>query len=134
MNKEEKKYVKNWLEKANEDIQVALLIIKEDIPLTGPVCFHCQQAAEKFFKAFLTLHRIDFPKTHNLDYLHELCKKINAKMFENIDTKDLNAFGVDIRYPGDIYHPTVNETKQYIEIARQIKNIVEAQIRKKLES
>ena len=35
------------------------------------VGFHCQQAAEKYLKAFLTHSRIEFPRTHDLKALLE---------------------------------------------------------------
>lgn len=40
-----------------------------------PVGFHAQQAVEKAVKAALTLKGIDFPKTHDLDYLISLTVK-----------------------------------------------------------
>jgi len=36
-------------------------------------CFHAQQAAEKYIKAYLTAHEIDFPFSHNLEKLIEMC-------------------------------------------------------------
>ncbi len=132
MSIEKKQYIRSWLAKANEDLKVSLVLIKDEMPLTSPICFHCQQAVEKFFKAFLATNGVDFPKTHDVDYLLELCKKININLFENIDTLDLNLFSVDIRYPGDEYNPNLAETKNYIALANQIKGIVEQEISKSI--
>lgn len=41
-------------------------------------CFHAQQAAEKYLKAFLTQEDVTFPYTHNLTRLIELCAGIDA--------------------------------------------------------
>lgn len=46
--------VREWLKKAEEDFAGALhLSRRRKKPLPDLVCFHCQQAAEKFLKAFL---------------------------------------------------------------------------------
>ncbi len=37
-------------------------------------CFHAQQAAEKYLKAFLSWRQVDFPFLHNLAALVEICK------------------------------------------------------------
>ncbi|MDR0598605.1 MAG: HEPN domain-containing protein, partial [Treponema sp.] len=36
------------------------------------ICFHCQQAAEKYLKGFLVFKGIEFPKTHDLAALLKL--------------------------------------------------------------
>jgi HEPN domain-containing protein len=36
-------------------------------------CFHAQQAAGKYLKAYLTFVGVEFPFTHNLAKLVELC-------------------------------------------------------------
>ena len=80
--------------------------------------------AAKWVKVFLIYHDIDFPKTHDLDFLLMECQKINKSSFE-IDLKSLTDFGVSIRYPDDFYIPGVNETKEYISTAKEIKKLVE---------
>jgi HEPN domain-containing protein len=60
-----KKLVEDWLLVAEQDIRTASIIIKED-HLTNIVAFHCQQAIEKYFKAFMLEHDKPIIKTHNL--------------------------------------------------------------------
>ncbi len=66
--------VRNWLIKANNDIRVIQneLSLPVEKTVTDGVCFHTQQAIEKFFKAYLISNEIEFPKTHNLEILQEL--------------------------------------------------------------
>lgn len=78
----------------------------------------------KYLKAFLIFHDIDFPKTHDVDYLLLECRKIDEENFGG-DLKSLTEFGVSVRYPDDFYIPGVKETKEYIEIAQAIKYTVE---------
>ena len=68
---------KEWVDKAEEDFYSAdLLLHAGEVPLTGPVCFHSQQCAEKYLKAFLTNHLIRFERTHVLADLLALCFRL----------------------------------------------------------
>lgn len=121
-------YIKNWLYRANEDISVVENLAENNIKyFSSSICFHAQQVVEKFLKAFLVFHNIDFPRTHDLDYLLLECQKIDKESFD-IDLKSLFDFGVSVRYPDDFFLPGINETKEYIAIAKEIKSLVEQKI------
>ena len=125
MTKDQNDYLKTWLFRANEDIAVIEKLFESEPELyASTICFHAQQAVEKFLKAFLVFHNIDFPKTHDLDYLLFECKKIDAKNFD-IDLGSLTDFGVSMRYPDDSYLPDKDETAQYRGIALKVKIIIE---------
>ena len=129
MNKDKAEYIKNWLFKANEDISVINDLINFGTEYyTSTICFHAQQATEKFLKAFLVYHNIDFPRTHDVDYLISECQKINQNAF-NIDLKSLTDFGVSVRYPDDFYIPDVKEALEYKDIALKVKNTVDSLIK-----
>jgi HEPN domain-containing protein len=130
MNREKIEYIKNWLFRANEDIAVIDNLINSGIEnYTSTICFHAQQASEKFLKAFLVNHDVDFPRTHDLDFLLLECQKINKEPFLDINLKDLTEFGVSVRYPDDFYIPSVSEAVEYHQIAKEIKAIVEGLIK-----
>lgn len=104
MSNVQDEYLKNWLFRANEDIAVIDSLFKTDPVLyASTICFHAQQAVEKFLKAFLVYHNVDFPRTHDVDFLLLECKKIDSKDF-NVDLGSLSDFGVNIRYPDDFLH------------------------------
>ena len=129
MKKEKAEYIKNWLFRANEDIAVINDLTNFGTEYyTSTICFHAQQATEKFLKAFLVYHNIDFPRTHDVDYLIYECQKINENAF-NIDLKSLTDFGVSVRYPDDFYVPEVKEALEYKDIALKVKNAVEGLIK-----
>jgi hypothetical protein len=71
----------------------------------------------------LVYHDVDFPKTHDLDFLLLECQKINKTAFE-IDLKSLTDFGVAVRYPDDFYIPDLKETLEYRDIAFKIEETV----------
>jgi HEPN domain-containing protein len=50
-----------WLAKADEDLRAARVLIDVREPLLETAIFHCQQAAEKAFKAFLVWHDCPIP-------------------------------------------------------------------------
>ncbi|HBE42284.1 MAG TPA: hypothetical protein DDW27_13955 [Bacteroidales bacterium] len=95
MTKYQNDYLKTWLFRPNEDIAVIEKLFESEPELyASTICFHAQQAVEKFLKAFLVFHNIDFPKTHDLDYLFLECKKIDARNFD-IDLGSLTDFGLN---------------------------------------
>ena len=93
-----------WVTKADNDFYSAdILLHSGDVPFTDTACFHCQQCAEKYLKAFLTDHLIRFERTHVLMDLLGLCLPVD-KDFRKIanDLNSLEGFAVAIRYPGAI--------------------------------
>ena len=73
----------------------------------------------------MVYHDVDFPRTHDLDFLLLECKKINKSAFQDINLKSLSEFGVSVRYPDDFYIPTVSEAVEYNQVAKEVKEIVE---------
>ena len=93
---------KEWVFKAEEDIYSAdLLMHAGETPVPDNVCFHCQQCAEKYLKAYLQEHEIEFERKHDLNPLLELCVA-SDKEFEILedDIRELDRYAVIVRYPG----------------------------------
>ncbi|MBN1925159.1 MAG: HEPN domain-containing protein [Prolixibacteraceae bacterium] len=129
MNSATEDFIKQWLLKANEDLLVINRLTEYEIIATSSVCFHCQQAVEKFLKAFLIANEVEIKKTHNIEYLLSECADFDRD-FADIDPKELSEFGVDARYPGDMFIPDNDETLEYINLAFEIKELVEIKINK----
>jgi len=97
------KVVAEWIHKADQDYHAArYLLRKRTPPLYDVVCFHCQQCAEKYLKAYLTSAQIRFPKTHDLMELQTLSRR-NDGSFELLKDvlNSLNQYSVRFRYPGE---------------------------------
>lgn len=127
MNDKTREYARMWLAKAENDLKNVEIILAsqaESLPL-DTVCFHCQQAAEKFIKAFLVFHRKSFPFTHNLADLVAVCMQVDLS-FAAIQRKaeTLTPFAVEIRYPDDFYMPSRNETEEAFAVAMEVKAFV----------
>lgn len=123
------KYVADWLVRAAEDIQVAKILIKEE-GLPNSVCFHSQQAGEKYLKAFLAFQGKNVRKVHDLNALLTLCGEIDKSFSELKPEVDyLNKFYIETRYPADIPSFTTNEAEKAVETALRIKEFVLSKIK-----
>ncbi len=118
-------YVKKWVMKAINDINIVKheLVQPDSEMVTDAICFHCQQSVEKFLKAYLVMNKIDIGKTHNLEFLLELCKKQDID-FGNIDVGNLSFYAVTVRYPDEFYTPSVQEAKECFEIASAVRDFI----------
>jgi len=115
--------VEKWLEKAEEDFGLAEHLLAEKTPYLEAVGFHCQQAAEKYLKAFLVFHQIPFPKTHDLDELLELIANPAQILADSLrEIIVLSKYSVEIRYPGDFPELTLAQSKQALKLARKVRD------------
>ena len=91
-----------WFAKAGADFDVAVHLMREGSRFREIVCFHAQQAAEKYLKALLVRRQVEFPKTHDIKDLLDLLDTVHPAAAEALrDAEFLTPFGVKIRYPGD---------------------------------
>lgn len=118
-------YIKKWVVKALNDFKIAEHEINQsaDEMVTDAVCFHCQQVVEKLLKAYLASKNVDFGKTHNLEFLLELCLKQDPD-FKNLKVGNLSFYAVEVRYPDEFYMPSVAEAKECFSIASKAKDFL----------
>lgn len=93
---------KEWVDKAESDYDAAELTLHgREAPIVDAVCFHSQQCAEKYLKAYLQEHLIRFERRHELIPLLELCLIVDRE-FETLreSLQSLEQYAVLIRYPG----------------------------------
>ncbi len=115
-----KKITKIWLSKADEDYSVAAGIVRRRKIPANTVCFHCQQAAEKYLKGFLQENMVRFTKTHDLLALLDLARTKAPQLGLLLDDfKLLNRYAVAHRYPGSDADP--KEAKGAVAAARRIR-------------
>ena len=91
--------VKEWIEKAEEDYGFACAGL-ECTNYFAQVCFHFQQAAEKYLKAFIVANKLEFRAVHNLLELWEICRQKEHAIGQLEQAcRFLNPFYIDTRYP-----------------------------------
>ncbi len=110
-----------WLRKAAGDLRAAEHGLTASPPILDAVVFHCQQAAEKTMKGFLTWWDRSFRKIHNLEEIGEACLKIDPSLKDIVDRAvPLTEYAWKFRYPGEPEEPSLAEAKEAFSIAREV--------------
>ena len=120
-----KNLIKEWLYKADGDFEAAIKLFKSKSKkkLYYVIAFHCQQAIEKYLKALLLCHKIDFPKIHDLlQLLKLLINKDTLLIAIKNDLQKLNPFAVSFRYPGEDI--TLEELKEALIITKRLNKLL----------
>lgn len=117
-------YLQEWLEKAEEDFEAAITLVrKRKNPTPNAVGFHCQQCIEKYLKALLISRGVVFPKTHDLLELHKMCTPLEPSIELIGDLLDrLNPYAVEFRYPGE--NITIDEAKTAVKAMREARRFI----------
>lgn len=116
-----------WVEKAEDDWGMAQWLTQAPTPYWDGVCFHAQQCAEKYLKAFLEEKSILFPKTHKLVELLDLSGGLLPELDPlRPDLARLTHYAVIPRYRG--FRANQQTAEEMIKIAEQVR----AAMRKKL--
>jgi HEPN domain-containing protein len=125
--------VVQWLEKAAADFDAADQLCAQG-RFREIVAFHCQQAAEKYLKAFLVRHQVEFPKTHDIAKLLDRVATVNATLADSIMDADLlTPFGVEVRYPSDAPELLEGGEVEVIDVARRVRDTVMASLQSYLD-
>jgi HEPN domain-containing protein len=100
------KIVKIWLKYANDDLKAGVLLFNNDpYEFKSIVCYHMEQAVEKYLKAYLIFNDKEINKTHDITELIENCKEIDID-FDNIysfNANELTDYAVNLKYPSSFF-------------------------------
>ena len=123
--------VKQWIDYGDEDLRLA----RHALTLSGGcpyrlIAYHAQQCTEKYLKAYLVFHRIDFPYTHNISRLLELCDEKSKWPEEVYEAEELTPFAITTRYPGEDEKVTKKEAFRAIDIAAKVRQVVRKTLNK----
>ena len=125
MRSEKEIYIKQWLSKAEDDLKAYQLLMNAEFAIAA---FHLQQSAEKYLKAYLEYNIIPFSKTHDIEYLLQMCAQVNV-CFGKINAGNLTDYAVDLIYPGDIYEINKKELEIASHIVFDIKQLVLSEVK-----
>lgn len=129
MNNDLTKYVADWFVRGDDDLSaVKTLFDAGGVPNT--ICFHAQQAGEKYLKGFLAHHGKHVRKIHDLEVLLDASKTIDPS-FESLrdDARFLSQFYVESRYPDDYAEFSREDAERAYEAALRIKRFVLAKVK-----
>ena len=122
-------FTREWVRKAESDFKTAAHLLKSSPDLAEGTSFHSQQAAEKYLKAFLVWHQIEFPKTHDIEALLKLAGKVDDKIPEILrEAVILTPYGVDYRYPGEYPEVGMSDAERAFLLADRVR----AEVRSRL--
>jgi len=123
--------VRNWIAKADGDLKIGKDELKAEKPVIEAICFHMQQCAEKYLKSFLVFHHQEFRKTHDLSELIEQCQGLDPdfEKLTSLNADRLTEYAVNLRYPGELTSPSLQEAQAAVQIAEQVKEFVLAKLK-----
>ena len=120
-------YIESWIQKAEHDLMSAQRLLEIEPMILDNACFHCQQAIEKYLKAFLIFHGLDIERTHNIIFLLSQCANFDP-VFATIDPLNINVYAVQGRYPDTNLMPEKEEAESYYQLALEIKTLITEKI------
>ena len=114
-----------WIEKAEGDLKVAQRESQTVDLVYDAVCFHAQQCAEKYLKAWLEEHNTTFPRMHDLVALLNLCGGLPPEL-DPLKPRlaHLSVFGIASRYPGVRADQQAGE--EAVTTAEEVRTVVRA--------
>jgi HEPN domain-containing protein len=76
--KDKTEIIKLWIERADHDLGTAELIYRHIPKYRETIAFHCQQAIEKYLKAYFIYNDLTVKRTHDLVLLLGMISKIET--------------------------------------------------------
>lgn len=120
--------VQEWVEKAEGDFNGAQMWARRKKHFyPDKMCWDCQQCVEKYLKAFLTRHRVEFQRIHDLDELLKLCLNVDTDF--RLIKSELDKADVcqpKIRYPGASV--TEEQAREELKATKVIRKFVRAKL------
>ena len=114
---------REWIDKADEDFGFASLSL-EQTSYFSQVCFHFQQAAEKYLKALIVAHDLELRRIHNLMELFVISKKAVPEVDSLKEScAYLNPYYIDTRYP--VHWPGHYDRNVALEAKKHAKKIAD---------
>ena len=123
---------REWVKKAKNDFKVATQILRrrKDI-VPDAACFFSQQCVEKYLKPRLVESGINFPRTHDLLHLLNLCTPVEPLWSAYSKVVDaISDYAVDFRYPG--HFATLREARLALKYCRSLRDEVRRSLRLKI--
>lgn len=120
----------NWVKRAQDDIKNAEVLLDKKI-LPWIICFHCQQAIEKYIKALQVIYLKDYTREHNLLHLvQSLRNHIQIDDYAS-DLVYISNFYIATRYPtGQDTQITVSDAEEVLRLTKKLIKLLKRYIQK----
>ncbi len=126
MTAAERELYEAWLGRARDDLALAKVALAQEPPITWGAVYHAHQAAEKAFKAVLSVAGLPPMPTHDLDALASAVAASGAKLPPlGEETETLSPYAVEPRYPEVTRDYAEDEAEKAIQAAERVVAAVE---------
>lgn len=117
--------IRKWVIKGDHDLGTAKITYLHIPEYLDTVTFHCQQAVEKYLKAYLIFKNITFKFSHDLIYLLDIITQKDSDFESFYDTvSELQGYAVEIRYPNETIYLSNEKVEKAMIIARNVRELV----------
>lgn len=117
--------IAQWISKGDHDLGTAKITYLHIPEYLDTVTFHCQQAVEKYLKAYLIFNSTAFKFTHDLIYLLELITQKDSDFESYYDTvSELQGYAVEIRYPNETIYLSNEKVEKAMIVAKDVRDFV----------
>jgi HEPN domain-containing protein len=120
-----------WFQKAENDLLNVRNNLQAERYASDTVCFHCQQAVEKYLKGFLAWHQVPFAKTHDLLELLKQVRQVTEAEVQMLSSHLLllDRYSVSVRYPQEYEDdPDEQEVEEAVTSAYAVRAWVRSQL------
>lgn len=117
-----------WIDKAEGDFLTAQREYRARVrPNYDASCFHAQQTAEKYLKAFLQESGNTIPRVHNLVELVSICIEEDPTFVAlEVELRGLDGYAIRTRYPGQ--NASREEAQEAIKISKNLRLFIRKKI------
>jgi HEPN domain-containing protein len=117
--------IKQWITKGDHDLGTAKVTYLHIPEYLDTVTFHCQQAVEKYLKAYLVFQSATFRYSHDLIYLLDLITQKDSSFEKIYDlVSELQGYAVEIRYPNVTIYLSNEIVEKAMTIAKNVRELV----------
>jgi HEPN domain-containing protein len=117
--------IKRWIIKGDHDLGTARVTYLHIPEFLDTVTFHCQQAVEKYLKAYLIFQSAKFRFTHDLIYLLDLICQKDAEFEKYYDSvSELQSYAIEVRYPNETIFLSNEKVEKAMIIAKSLRELV----------
>ena len=123
--KDQSDELRQWIIKGDHDLGTAKITYLHIPEYLDTITFHCQQAVEKYLKAYLVFQSTIFKSSHDLIYLLDLITQIDPVFKNYYDTiSELQGYAVEVRYPNETIFLSNEKVEKAITIAKEVRELV----------
>lgn len=121
--------IKNWLDKADEDLAFAKASLQEDLEFYPQICFYLHQSVEKYLKAYIIAKGLNLKRIHDLTQLVQACTENDREFNRFYETAELlNPFYIGTRYPDFVISINKSIAEKALHTTEEIANFIQSKL------